>query len=401
MPVIPEIIRAMRGNGDGRMSFSKFAAHTIKVPGRLDIASWANKTPPERRWVVDGLLPEGNVTMLTSDGGLGKSIMALQAQAACALGKPWLGRPARACKSVGLYCEDDEDEIWRRLEVIARHYGAAAADLAEYVEIFSRVGLDNLLMTWRDQYEQGEETVLYHQLHNLAVDFGAELVVWDSLHDVFGGNENNRAHARQFIGAGRVIAAHIRGAVLIIAHPSLTGSNTGTGEAGSTAWNNAVRSRLYLTQPKKDEREQDDDGPSEFRELRTKKSNYGPPGGKIRLRWERGVYVAEDGLGAGGGMVASIERGRVDNIFLACLDATLAQDRAVSDSRNAGNYAPKRFASMSQANGAKVYDLAKAMERLFAAGAIRLGSCGLTSSRHPRPSIVRAPLQPTNGAAPK
>jgi RecA-family ATPase len=372
-----------------RLTFSKVAAHAVKIPGRLDVASWHGKIAPERRWIVDGLLPEGNVTMLAGDGGLGKSILALQAQAACALGKQWLGRPTRPCRSIGLYCEDDEDEIWRRLEAIARDYGATAADLAEHVQIFSRVGLDNLLMEWRDQYEQGETTGLYSALHNVALDFGAELIVLDSLHDVFGGNENSRAHARQFIGAIRVIAQEISGAALVTAHPSLSGRNTGTGEAGSTAWNNAVRSRLYLTEPKADDG-QADGGPSDYRELRTMKSNYGPLGGKIRLRWNQGVFVPEDAPGASGGMVASLERRRIDDLFLACLDATLTQGRAVSDSRNAGNYAPRLFAAMAQAQGTKAPELARAMERLFAGAAIRIGTCGFTSSRHPRPSIVRS-----------
>lgn len=377
-----------KGNGKGGLNFSTAASHAIKIAGRVDVASWGGRSAPERRWLVDGLLPEGNVTLLAGDGGLGKSILALQAQSACALGKPWLGRPARACRSIGVYCEDDDDEIWRRLEAVAKSYGATAADLAEHVEIFGRVGLDNLLMTWPDQYGQGETTGLYDQIHNLAVDFGAELVVWDSLHDVFGGNENNRGHARQFIGCARVIAAHIHGAVLLTAHPSLSGRNTGTGEAGSTAWNNAVRSRLYLTAPKA-ENGQDDDGPTEFRELVTKKLNYGPPGGRIRLRWESGAFVPDEEPGAGTGVVASIERRTVETAFLEALDAIIRQGRWVSASPASPDYAPRIFTRMPEARAYKRPELERAMQVLFSSNRIQTGEVGKLSNRMPRMGIVR------------
>ncbi|MEE8531394.1 MAG: recombinase A, partial [Hyphomicrobium sp.] len=58
-----------------------------------------------------------------------------------------------------------------------------------------------------------------------------------------------------------------------------------TGEAGSTAWNNAVRSRLYLVR----EEGSDQGG----RVLKTMKSNYGPSDGKIPLKWDSGVYVSD------------------------------------------------------------------------------------------------------------
>jgi hypothetical protein len=37
-----------------------------------------------------------------------------------------------------------------------------------------------------------------------------------------------------------------KGSVVLIAHPSLTGINTGTGISGSTQWHNSVRARFYL-----------------------------------------------------------------------------------------------------------------------------------------------------------
>lgn len=391
---IPVIETPIRTAKSGAGWASKFASHTLALPGRIDIASWHNKTAPERRWIVDGIIPEGNVTMLGGDGGMGKSILALQLIVACALGKPWLGMQTRPCKVVGIFCEDDQDEIWRRIEKIAAHYGAVPSDLFEYVTLFSRVGMDNALVEWRDSFAAGEATDLFAAVSNVAVDSGAELVVLDSLHDVFVGNENSRPHARQFISELRGLAIHIRGGVLITAHPSLSGRNTGTGEAGSTAWNNAVRSRLYLTAPQNDP---GDDEAGDYRELKTMKANYGAAGGRIRLRWQDGVFVVEHD---GTGMVAAIERDNAERAFLDCLDAILNQGRTVSDASQATNYAPRVFLTLPQANGTKQPALTSAMGRLFASGAIKIGPCGQTTSRHPRQGIIRTPSNPAKEATP-
>ena len=59
---------------------------------------------------------------------------------------------------------------------------------------------------------------------------------------MFGGDENSHVQSRQFIGLLKKLARKHDCAFLLLAHPSPTGMNTGTGTSGS----NAVRSRLYL-----------------------------------------------------------------------------------------------------------------------------------------------------------
>ena len=108
------------------------------------------------------------------------------------------------------------------------------------------------------------------------------MLVLDSLHDIFAGEENRRVQARQFVQGLREIAREIDGVVLLSAHPSLSGRNSGTGESGSTAWNNAVRSRLYLTEA--------DEQAGATRILKTMKANYGPPGRPKTTRWLPSSY---------------------------------------------------------------------------------------------------------------
>ena len=156
------------------------------------------KKIPERRWLVPGWIPLRNVTMLGGDGGVGKSLVAMQLMTACTIGAKWLRSETMRCKTLGFFCEDEVDELHRRQDDINRHYGVEFADL-EDMQWIERVGLDNLLNgPTRDEGLQPTE--LYGRLMNLAVGFGAQLVIIDSLHDVFGGNENYRGDARQFIG---------------------------------------------------------------------------------------------------------------------------------------------------------------------------------------------------------
>jgi RecA-family ATPase len=256
----------------------------------IDLAAWASEPVPERRWIVPDLIPERNVTLLGGDGGVGKSLLALQLAVACALGgRDWIGHRTRSCRVLGYFCEDDEDELHRRLSPILKLYGASFADVADRLTLISAVGSDNLLLEFPSPYEAGVTTPLYHRIRERALETGAELVLLDSLHDLFGGNENDRRHARQFVGELRQIALPIKGAVLMTGHPSKDGRLTGSGEAGSTAWNNALRSRLYLTAPRRDEA----GGEPDYRELKTMKANYAAAGGLTRIRWREGVFVEE------------------------------------------------------------------------------------------------------------
>ena len=78
--------------------------------------------PPPRRWIVRDWIPYGAVTGLYGEGGLGKSLLAQQLQTGTALGTTWLGLPVDQSVSLGVYCEDDEDELRRRQRDINADY---------------------------------------------------------------------------------------------------------------------------------------------------------------------------------------------------------------------------------------------------------------------------------------
>src|SRR5262245_11493922 len=74
-------------------------------------------------------------------------------------------------------------------------------------------------------------------------------------------------------------------AIVLLAHPSVAGMASGTGISGSTAWNNSVRSRLYLKAV---------DNHDDARLLKVMKSNYGPKGKPMALRYQRGIFVPDE-----------------------------------------------------------------------------------------------------------
>ncbi len=290
----------------------------------IDPCAWHGKAVPPRRWIVDSLLPVGQVTMLNGDGGLGKSTLAMQLMAAAAVGRQWLGFNVMSCRSLGVFCEDAADELHARMADIVDHLDVGFLDLKP-MTLSSRVGLDNVLVATDRYGKNPKATALYHDIRRQAVGFGAQLVILDSLHDLFGGNENSRVEARHFIGLLRRLAMDIDGAVLLCAHPSVAGMQNGSGSSGNTAWNNAVRSRLYLTRPPVTA--EDDDADLDARQLKTMKANYGRAGGKIALRWSRGVFVREGYAGTVDGQVARIE---MDGRMLAALRAMIENGSMVA-----------------------------------------------------------------------
>lgn len=263
--------------------------------GIIDPRNWTAPAPL-RQWLVQDWIPIGYATGLYGDGGLGKSLLLQQLLTACASGLPWLGLAVRAGNAFGFMCEDDPDELHRRQEAINRQMGLEPQYL-EMLRYTSRLGLDNILMTFDDR-NRPELSSLFKELVQYLTIFRPRLVVLDTLADIFGGEEVKRAHARQFVqGVAGNIARAFDCAVVVAAHPSAAGLSTGSGTSGSSAWNNTFRSRLYLTGPKTD-----DDDP-DTRLLEKKKANYSKRGEGIKLRWDHGAFIvdghedaAKDGL---------------------------------------------------------------------------------------------------------
>jgi RecA-family ATPase len=338
----------------------------------FDAADLEGVPVPERLWAVKDLVPDRTVTLLSGDGGTGKSLIALQLSVAGATGGKWLGSDVKPGPVMFLSAEDDAAELHRRLADIVRAEGLGFRDLKGKLIMRSLAGEDALLAT----LEQGgrlRQTPLYAAIDKQISETRPSLVVLDTLADLFPGNENDRTQARQFIGLLRRLAIVHECAVLLLAHPSLTGIGSGTGTSGSTGWNNSVRSRLYLKRIVDNGQEADPDA----RLLQTMKANYGRTGGEINLRWHQGVFIAPDLQPGADKITAQI---KAEMVFMRLLRAFTEEGRHVSSFKGHA-FAPKLFYDSGRAEGCSKVALTKAMEGLFANGTIRNVEHGPPSRR--------------------
>ena len=247
---------------------------------------WHDHRPPAYDWLVDGCFLRGTVAILAGDGGLGKSLLMQQLMTAAAVGEPWLGMATQRVRSLAVFCEDDEDELHRRQDKINYFYDCSYGDL-DPMRIESRAGRDCVLMKFKQWGDDGFLTPMFDQVWSAAVAHRAQIVILDTVADVFSGNEVDRNQPRAFIRNLRRLAIAIQGVVILTQHPSVQGMQNGSGRSGSTGWNNSVRSRLYLTTKKM----KDGESPGNDRVLKTMKANHSAMGGKINLTWENGVFV--------------------------------------------------------------------------------------------------------------
>jgi RecA-family ATPase len=336
---------------------------------------------PPREWIVPGYIPHKTVTLLSGDGSVGKSLLALQLAAGRALAREWIGLMPEPGRTLILSAEDDADEMHRRLEDIRKFYGARMTDLAG-MQLVDLVGEDSILgALTRGQIEP---TPVYRALDAYLTEWQPDLTILDVLADMFSGDENSRPQSRQFIGLLKRLGRNHECALLLLAHPSLTGLNTGTGTSGSTGWNNAVRSRLYFQTA----RASDGSEPNpNLRTLQGMKSNYGVPGGKIDLEWKNGLFVPVQGAA---GLDKMAAEAKVDDAFIAILKKLTAQNRTCSP--NPGpTYAPVMLAAEPEANGYTKAAFATAMSRLLSANAIHVATFGPPSHRRSKLALGESP----------
>lgn len=360
---------------------------------------WHGVTPPERKWIVPGMVPDGEVTLLTGAGGVGKTLAAQQLGTCISKALPFLGIPTLdptpgadpSGRKVMLFlCEDSEDELHMRQRDINASLCLDMNDVSANLRIASRKYMDNLLTIWDRNTGAMKRSAVWKQLSTDAKAFGAKVIVVDTIADTFGGNEIDRSQVRQFVQSclGR-LAQEIGGAVIALGHPSKAGQTSGEGTSGSTAWHASVRSRLYLEHVTKDA-----SGP--FRKLSNKKANYGPAGDVFMLRWSRGAFelvtsktsaiIGADGvIGGAAGLGGTRNMAEtIDDAIILGVAEMAAQGVQMSMVKNGGYFAPKVLRERCDALAIfDVKDVEAGMERALAAHRVEVAIVGRKPNRHP------------------
>jgi RecA-family ATPase len=314
-------------------------------------------------------------------GGIGKTLLGLQLMAATALSSKWCGLPVEPCNSIGLFSEDDTTELHIRMDAIRQHYGVSWADLGNMHPV-DATGQDNVLVRFQSDGTM-VPTARFAQLRNEAMDVKARLVVIDTAATCFSGNESDRGQVTQFVGTMLTkLAQDIDGAVLLNAHPSLSGLATGDLRSGSTAWNNSCRSRWGLARPEADDGKPLLDSPERI--LTRRKANAASTGEAITMEWRNGVFVVPEKFSVGTGS----RKDQAEAAFLAAMKVKREHGLHVSANSRAGNYAPKIIKHTPQATDFNMKELTEAMHNMMSRG--RLRTAVYTHDSKQREELVEA-----------
>ena len=288
--------------------------------GPLPVEKWEAQDPPARDWIIRNTLPAGRLASLYGQGGTGKSMFALQLAAAIMHGGAPLKPKPRTDKAdtfkadhpllqpiaenkggrvLWLTWEDETDEVLRRWRMA--HHADAISKPFPSPDFLSLVDMRKIGgPLWGPEHGRHVSTAATWTAAGrrfLAMLKGHRLAVIDPLAAAFASSEIDRALARAFTSAidGEAEAAGC--AVLLIAHPSQSGSASGGGGySGSTDWLASVRAMLNLelsdeTAHTADDGKGDKNPKASAYRLRIGKASYAPDGGHL---WLARHWQAED-----------------------------------------------------------------------------------------------------------
>ena len=230
-------------------------------------AAFLAEKHPEIPWLFGGLIAEDTVTMVTADGGIGKTTMLVQMCIALAAGVNTMGFNVYGPKSV----------------LMVEAEGSRAAFQARFRQ--ARISL-------RLSHEAGEpwfiqpETCRDYMIGSVGLErmieaSGARLCVLDTLGYFFQGSENKADEWKDGVMRPlRILAAKYHTAFVLVHHHNKDTEKTGWQKGrGTTAMYGDVDHWLRLEQV-------EGEGNEPFRDLWVDKSKYGLMGHKIPLEFD-------------------------------------------------------------------------------------------------------------------
>ena len=209
------------------------------------------------QWLIKQWLPAGRVTLLSGQGAVGKTRVAMQLAANLAAGyeRPFLDGGAGLAGTVPHFETKGETRVvWASWETAPGDFQerlkrtSRETDLTRLVKKLTYVNMRPHGALW------GPDTSAHVstgggirpggvRLMDFSRDYGAILLVIDPLAAAYAGNENDRSLVRPFLSFLAQWADETGCAVLILAHPPKSGSE---GYSGSTDWDAGVQARLTL-----------------------------------------------------------------------------------------------------------------------------------------------------------
>ncbi len=202
-------------------------------PGQfIDLAHWQadrfDGPPPERQWLIRGVLPRATPTMLAAIGGTGKSMLMLKLALEVATGElrkseydqPELILGGEVCchgRAVFITAEDDADEIHRRLHVLDPDgFRLRYPDRLVAVPLPNAGGILTLL---RGGFESPQITEEYEDLYRQLIAIpDLRVIVFDPLQAFVGADANKDPAAGQYLCTLLGQLATNTGATVVVTH---------------------------------------------------------------------------------------------------------------------------------------------------------------------------------------
>ncbi len=348
----------------------------------LDWRTLESQTPPERAWAIDHWLPMGHVTMLAGAPGTGKTLCA-QAMGSClAVRREYLDWMPAERRVLMWACEDEAAELWRRQAAIARWLDMPLSAFADRLFVQSYAGQ---LVELAAAHEQRlEPTRMLTELREQIGDYRADVVILDNSARLYAGNENDRHQVTSFMAMLTAAAAPRNAAVMLLAHP---GKAVGSEYSGSTAWEGAVRGRLYLgrTLPDAGADEATDAEDDGIRYLCRRKANYSARDWR-RMRYTEGVLVAEVQTEARAGVGPEYAR---DVVRRAVRKLATMGEHGVA-ATGSGKYLPRLARDYQLLERLNERQFASAMRDLRKDGELIVAVVGKYANRNPREGLTLA-----------
>ena len=300
----------------------------LKTP-QIKIAKLQEVEVTDRRWMTYPLLPESEVTLLTGQGGIGKSFLLLQLGSLLAAGytdanfprseltgrthyhyfiqpklapdwdEPHWGEPQPV---IYASYEDDMSEIRRRMNTLYNRFDWFTKKQSVIFDNFHPVSMRAAGCVWGPEIgkhfqTRSQPTSAADQLKSFCKDKKAKLLMIDPLSAAFYGDENNKAEVYAFVHSWAEWGEENGTAVLISGHLPKSRESRRSGYSGTAAWEGAVRSlftldRFDMNENEDGEREKDGNKnlPRKwYLAIKGIKGNYAPTD-KVEIPVIRGEY---------------------------------------------------------------------------------------------------------------